>query len=181
MERGYYLNSLIQLRSLLDYFVSCRYFHYHPQYIIPYRKGQKCLIDGKERWLGTSQIYGYFSKDFYDRYYGAMLSCLSHGKVGSSIYRIDRTNPQEARVILVPEFNLRYSFSIINHIIPIVYGYFSNREIFFKGWIKALPVELEEECAVTMAWLIEYHKKQIANYPESKNWGHGINKVIGIS
>lgn len=180
MEQGHYLNAMIQLRSLLDYFVSCRYLYNHPQHVIPYRKKQKCMIGGEEKWLGTSQIYRYFSKDFYDRYYGDMLSSLSHGKVGPSIYRVDRSNPFGARVIMVPEFNLKHSFSIINHLIPIVYGYLSHREMFFKERLKKLPTDLEEECKSTMGWLIECHWKQAEQHPESKEWVEGINKLIGI-
>lgn len=147
---------------------------------MPYRKRQKCLIDGKEKWLGTSQIYGYFSEDFYDRYYGDMLSSLSHGKIGTEIYRIDR-NSEEANVILVPKFNLKHSFSIINHIVPIVYGYLSHWRILFEGWTKELSSELENECVVTISWLKGHHHKLKENYPESADWVEGINKIIGIS
>ena len=181
MEKGHYLNAMIQLRSLLDYFVSCRYFYNNPQHILPYRKGEKCLINGKEKWLGTSQIYGSFSEEFYGRYYGDMLSCLSHGKSGPEIYRIDRSNPREPRVILVPEFNLRYAFSIINHLVPIVYGYLSHWGILFEGWTKQLPAELEKELLETMAWLKKHHQQQEKNHPESAEWVQGINKIIGIS
>lgn len=180
MKKGHYLNAMIQLRSLLDYFVSCRYFHKNPQHIMPYRKGQKCLIKGKEIWLGTSQIYGYFSEDFYDRYYGDMLSCLSHGKVGPEIYRIGRSDPNESRVVLVPEFNLQHSFVIINHLIPIFYGYLVHWEVFFEGWMKSLPTELEKERIEEIAWLKKQHQKE-KHPPQSADWIEGIDKVIGIS
>lgn len=147
---------------------------------MPYRNGQKCLIDGKEKWLGTSQIYGCFSEDFYDHYYGDMLSCLNHGKV-TEPYRIDRSNPLEARIILVPEFNLRHSFSIINHLVPIVYGYLSHWGVFFEGWTNQLPSELEKERVETVAWLKKHHQQQKEKHPESAAWVEGINRVIGIT
>ncbi|MFI5342780.1 MAG: hypothetical protein ACHQUC_01020 [Chlamydiales bacterium] len=176
MERGYYLNAMIQLRSLLDYFVSCRYFHRHLQHIIPYRSGRKCLIDGKEKWLGPSEIYGFFSKDFYNHYYGDMLSSISHGKLGPAIYRFDRSNPLEERVIMMPEFNLRYAFSIINHLVPIVYGYLSHRLEFFNSRLKELPRELEREISEAVQWLKAQHEKQ-----ERNDWIEGINHIIGIA
>lgn len=180
MKRGNYLNAMIVLRSLLDYFVSCRYLYHHQQHVIPYRKKQKCLIDGKQKYLGTSHIYGYFSEDFYDRYYGDMLSSLSHGKVGPSLFRIDRSNPIESRVLIVPEFNLKHSFLIINHLIPILYGYLSNREIFFQELLKTLPYDLEKKCQVAITWLEENHRKQAVINPECKDWVEGINKIIGM-
>jgi hypothetical protein len=181
MERGHYLNAVIQLRSMLDFFVSCRYFHNNPQHLIPYKKSQKRQIEGKEIWLGPSQIYGYFSKDYYDRYYGDMLSCLSHGKIGTEIYRIDRSNPLEARVILVSEFNLIHSFTIINHLVPIMYGYLSHWEIFFENWTKPVPPELENERIDMVKWLKKLHQEQKEKFPGSTDWVDGINKIIGIT
>lgn len=181
MERGHYLNAMIQLRSLLDYFVSCRYLYKHPQHVAPYRSGQKCLVDGKEKWLGTNELYGYFSKNFYDCYYGDMLSCLNHGKGATEIFRIDRSNPQKARVILVPEFNLKYALSIINHLIAIAYGYLSHWELFFEGRTLPLPPELAKERSETIAWLKEQHQQQPQKYPESAAWVEGMSKIIGLS
>ena len=181
MEQGHYLNAMIQLRSLLDYFVSCRYLHKHPQHVIPYRSGQKCLIEGKKGWLRTSQIYKYFSESFYDSYYGDMLSCLSHGKVGLEIYRIDRSNSKEARVILVPEFNLRHSFSIINHLVPMIYGYLSHYLEFFDVRLKEIPLELNKERIMMADWLKDQHMKRSEKHPESNVWTEGMNCIIGIS
>jgi hypothetical protein len=165
---------------MLDYFVSCRYFYHNPSHLIPYRKQEKCLINGKEKWLGTSEIYGYFSKEFYEDYYGDLLSRISHGKLGPSIYRIDRSNPQGARVIMVPEFNLNHAFSIINHLIPIVFGYLSHYDAFFKDWKKDLPDEIQQECLSSIKWLKDQHRNNVKNNPQSMKWFNAINLVIGI-
>lgn len=134
----------------------------------------------KKKWLGTSEIYGFFSKDFYDRYYGDMLSTLSHGKGATEIFRIDRTNPQEERIILVPEFNHKYAFSIINHLIPIIYGYLSHWELFFEGRTLPLSSELAKERAETIAWLKEQLQQQPQKHPESTAWAEGIKKIISF-
>ncbi len=180
MEKGHYLNAMIQLRSVLDYFVSCRYFHNNLQHITPYRKEERCLIGGKKKWLGTSEIYGFFSKDFYDRYYGNMLSKLSHGKTGTAIYRIDLSNSQEPRIIMVPEFNLNHVALIINHIVPVIYGYLSHWEVLFEERRKQLPSELEEERIEAMGWLKSHFQKQKDTYPESVEWAEGMSKILGI-
>jgi hypothetical protein len=148
--------------------------------MISYRKGEKCLIGENEKWLKISHIYEFFSKDFFDRFYGAMLSKLSHGKAGVGIYRFDRSNPQDPRVIMVPEFNLNHVGLIINHIVPIIYGYLSHWEAFFEGRRKQLPSELENERIEAMGWLNRHFLKQKDANPESVEWEEGMSKILGI-
>ena len=180
MEKGNYLNAIIQLRSLLDYFVSCRYFDYNPSHLIPYSKQEKCLIKGKEKWLGTNEIYGFFSKDFYRDYYGNLLSVITHGKSELPLYRIDRSNLQSPRVIMAAEFNLKHAFFIINHLVPIIFGYLSHYGTFFEDWKKDLPEEIEQERLSSMKWLKDQHSNNLKNNPECRKWFNSINLVIGI-
>jgi hypothetical protein len=177
MERGYYLQAMTDLRSLLDYFVSCRFFDSHPQYITPYLSGEKCQINGKKDWIKTSDIYNFFSKKFYDRYWGKMLSVLSHRKLGTSPFRINRENPEKPYVILVPEFNLKYSLAVVNHLIPLFLGHFMHWELFFHGWIKELPGDLAQKRTDAIVWLKEQHLKSKG---VNEEWLEGMNQILGI-
>ncbi len=107
---------------------------------------KKSTIEGKESWIGTNRIYGAFSASFYKKYYGDMLSSLSHGKAGTGYYRFDRRDTNEPCLIIVPEFNLSHSFTIINHLIPVIYGYLVNREAFFEGRLLDEPISLKFRC-----------------------------------
>jgi hypothetical protein len=179
MKQGHYLNALIQLRSLLDYFVSCRYFHLHPEQIIPFMKGKKVQIGKKMVWLGTGYIYKFFSSEFYKKYYGDWLSCLSHGKGFESVYRVNRTET-DSNVIMVPTFNLKHAFSLINHIVPIFYGYMKHRETFFSERLLPLPVELQSSLDEWLDWSKKFHFEQAISHPASKEWVKQLNHVIGI-
>lgn len=180
MEKGHYLNALIQLRSLLDYFVSCRYFHLHPERIIPYMKREQCPIGKKNVWIGTSHIYKHFSEEYYKKYYGDWLSCFSHGKGTESLFRVNREE-SSSNVILVPTFDLKHAFSIINHIVPILYGYLKHREIFFQGRLMSLPLELKEMLDEWLEWLRKFHVEQVIRHPISREWVEQVNQVIGIA
>lgn len=164
IEKGYYAHAMIQLRTFLDGFVACRYFHHEPQQVIPYLRKDRCVIEGKKVWLAPTHIYGYFSRDFFDRFYGDMLTGLSVGKVDLEIQPI-------------PAFNLKQAFSIINYLLPIIYGYLVNIQEFFGI---RLPPDLDKECKEAIAWLKEQPKKQADRSAVSQEWLEGIRLLIGI-
>lgn len=179
LERGYYLNALIQLRSLLDYFVSCRFFYKNPQYVMPYMKGEKCL-NGNKGYIGTSHIYNEFSGYFYNQYYGTLFSNFAHGKGGEKMFRVNLLS-REAGIQLVPTFKIENAFMIINHLVPIIHGYLKHRETFFQGCLKPLTVDLQEKLSETLDWSLKHHLGQVVRHPASKEWMEAMNQVIGIS
>lgn len=81
---------------------------------------------------------------------------------------------------MVPEFNVQYAFSIINHLVPIVFGYLSHYDALFKDWKKDLPDEIEQERLTSMKWLKDQHSNNLKNNPQSLKWFNAINLVVGI-
>jgi hypothetical protein len=81
---------------------------------------------------------------------------------------------------MVPEFNLQHAFSIITHLIPIVFGYLSHYDTLFKDWKNDLPNEIEQERLSSMQWLKDQHSNNLKNNPQSLKWVNAINLVIGI-
>lgn len=177
MERGHYLDAMKLLRPLLDYFVSCRFFYSNPQYLMPFLEKKKSRINGTNDWIKTSHIYGHFSETFYKRFWGDLLSSLNHGKIGTNLYRVNRKDPHNPFVILMPEFNQMHALFIMNHFIPIIFGYLIHWESFFRGWLKKTPDEFSEKRREAICWLKEEHFKPKGI---NKEWLNEINKIVGF-
>lgn len=180
MGKGSYLPALVQVRSSLDAVVSCRYFHEHPKQLRPYQRKQRDLIDGKNKWLGSKEIYSSYSSVYYEKYYGDFLSSLTHGKSGPGSFRVQRTSRTEGRVIMVPEFDLRLAFSVINMLVPIIYAYLHHWPVFFKGRIIDLRPDLEAKRQTLEQWVVQYQCSQLKKHPKMKEFIRETNALIGL-
>lgn len=187
MVKGHYLNALIQARSLLDYFITCKYFHIKPEHAIPYKNREKCTIEGnkKPQWLSMSDMYKVTSTDhFFRQYWGNLLSGITHGKPGTIYFRTKSATSAEGTVVqemlVVPEFHLKNSFAVINILIPLIYGYLTYREVLFAGHLKDLPSELSEEIKETLKWIKNYQDELLKKNPEMEDWVKEINNLCNI-
>lgn len=165
IDRGHYLNAMIEIRALYDSFVTCRYLYCNQEHSIPYTKGEKLIKTNK--YLSSSDMYSYFSSDFAKKHYG-LLSIFSHGKFGSKIFRFDY-GAEATKIHLLPYFDKKYAGFIINHLYPLMYGIIRFRPIFFEHCLKPYSSALADEHREIIVFLEECVNSRDQLYP-SEEW-----------
>lgn len=169
-EKGYYLESMILYRHLLEVLIQMKYFQKYPE------KLKDHLLDKKR--VSFKAMFDEFSPGFYKTWYGELLSGFAHGKIPKSIFRFERPSPAEATTIMGCKFDIRHSTYVINNTLPLLFGYLNHFDPFFpKNNVKDKRT-IATKFLEAKKWLtlcIASHKK---SYPQSIDWYHHMEKFI---
>jgi len=95
---GYYLETLILARHLLEAFVRMKYFKKFPEKLEPH-------LNNKMR-ITYKTMFNEFSPEIYESWYGDQLSDAAHGVYFKEILQTDRSDNNNLKVINGPEFDI---------------------------------------------------------------------------
>lgn len=120
---GYYLESVIILRHIVEVFAQIRYFDKHRNQL-------------RDHWVRTKivhfkTIFEYLSPGYYKKFYGRQLSSLAHGGLGTSIFRFEYYSPTEGRTVMGSEYNEMLATYTFNQLISMLYGFLNYFPRFF--------------------------------------------------
>lgn len=173
--RGYYSEATIILRSILESLVQIKYLYSHKEKIKTVWTTNDISI-----WVMLKSIG--VSRDFYERFYGRLMSGVSHRKIAAEIFRVERRSAMEGHVTMIPELNLEYAAYVINNFIAFIFGYLTFFKILFPEGYQLLEQDPSfcKQYKESIDWLntnIQQHKKE---FPRSLEWRKEIDKIIAV-
>lgn len=136
---GYYLESFIIIRHIVEGFAKLRFFTDHRDQIISHFTA----TSHRDR-VSFKTMYDTIAPGYYQLHYGKILSGYSHGDLSAYFTRTEYTSPTTGRVIAGCEFNDTYSGLVINLILTFCYGHLNYLESFFPSILSKLPPEISE-------------------------------------
>jgi len=167
-EKGYYLESNILIRSILEGLLQIKYFYSHKNSLNDH------LLNRKR--ISFKTMFKELLPDLYDSYYNN-LSGFSHSKLITSIFRENRKSAEISEIIHGCKFNLKYSGSIISQTIGLAYAHLNFIDIFFPSFYSKIDTNLKIKIKY---YLSETRKKLIKNLnTQSKNefWERFFNFI----
>ncbi|NQT24297.1 hypothetical protein HQ585_02975 [candidate division KSB1 bacterium] len=134
---GYYLESFIIVRHIVEGFAKLRYFTENRNEITPHFTARK----HRDR-VSFKTMFDSVAPGYYHFHYGKLLSGYAHGDLNAYFTRTDYTSQTEGRVIAGCEFNDIYCGLIINLTLTFCYGHLNYLQEFFPSILDKLPKDL---------------------------------------
>ena len=151
LEKGYYLESALIVRNVLEVFVQLRYFNEHRE-----------KLNGhvmKKQKIRLKTMFNEFNPELYTKMYFA-LSDAAHGGFGSTVYRTTYKSATEGSTIMGSTYNDMFSNYILNQLIPLTYGIINYIPLFFRQYKDLVITKIESNRKSVLNEL-----KKIMNYP----------------
>jgi hypothetical protein len=183
---GFYLESLVVHRHLMEVLIQLRYFAHHrdkvkahfvpiefhgPQAPVP-----AALAAGlpRRQTVQFRQMFDFFAPGFYENDY-RMASELSHGGIGTRLLR----NDQSGAAMLGCQFNEQHAALVSNEATALLYGFLSSFPEAFPTW--TAPTEAKPTYDQALNVLDEILRSQWNGFPESRDWLTRIALLTGWS
>lgn len=167
--KGYYLESNIIMRSILEGLLQIKYFFENKNLL-------KNHILNKKR-ISIKTMFNVFLPNQYDRYYGRLLSGFAHSGLITSIFREDRQSPESSEIIHGCKFNPTYSSFAMNHTISLAYGYLNFIDIFFPSFNTQIDDDLKKHIESFLTETNQKLKKNIEAENDNKFWKSFYNFI----
>lgn len=167
VQKGFYLESNIIYRHLLEVLIQLKYFYKYPELLTGY-------LSRSQRVTFTKMFNEFTASKLYTDQYG-LLSSIAHGTVAAAMFRFESTTGPR-RTSIGCEFNQEYSSAIITQLTALLLGYYKHFEVFFpQNTLNNKDLCLFNEAVEWMELHIEDHKR--AN-PGSFNLYDDMEKII---
>jgi hypothetical protein len=124
-EKGYYLESIVLLRHIVEGFIQLRYFFKYKDKIKTHFEASR----SRDR-IQFKTMFDEFAMGFYEIMYGKFYSRFAHSHFVSSIFRANFT-PERGELIYGCEYNDQHANLIINQLTTFCYAYLNYIEVFF--------------------------------------------------
>lgn len=165
-RRGYYLESLVLCRHLLEALLQTSYFQARPQ-------------DLEAHWTSKKrvqfrQMFDLIAPDAYKGFY-TLLSDYAHGGITKNIVRFDR---EAGRIVVGCEFNEELASHVMNVLTILVYGFLHRYYEFIPG-PEALPTAISNQRMESLSWLEKSMSQHAEQFPRSRAWHKAIAPLIG--
>lgn len=167
---GYYLESVIVLRHIIEVFAQIRYFDKHRSELEDHWKRTKIVR--------FKAIFDSLSPGYYEKFYGRQLSSLAHGGLGTSMFRFECYSPTESRTVMGSEYNEMLATYILIQIIAMLYGFLSYFPKFFPQFDLIADSDTKDARQDAMQWLEKCMNSHKTEYPKSHAWFQHIDKII---
>jgi len=165
IEKGYYLESAILVRHILEVFVQLRFFNKYKEKLNEYVL--------KKRKITLKTMFDEFNPNLYTKMY-YLLCEAAHGGFGSTVYRTTYKSASAGSTIMGSEYNEAFSNYILNQLVPLTYGTLNFIPVFFRHYKDLVPqkIEFNRESALNEL------KKMMNSQPKFENILKDINPLI---
>ena len=165
IERGFYLESAVIVRNILEVFVQLRYFNKY--------RGKLNEYVLKKKKIPLKTMFDEFNTELYSKMY-FLLCEAAHGNFGSSIFRTNYKSANEGTTIMGSIYNEVFSNYILNQLIPLTYGILNFIPVFFKQYKGLVPSNIESNRELCTSKL----KKLMNSDPKSEKFLADIRPLI---
>ncbi len=172
-QKGYYLECCILLRHLVEIFIQIKYFNKFPEKLLNH-----LIASSRKNRISFVVMFNEFDKNFYNYYYGNILSNMSHGGILSSYSRIKRSTPNDEKIIRWNEYIAPDASFVINQLLIFLYGYIQIFSIIFKNNTKDLKSSVPVLEDNIKSSLEKWWKDYKINYPKYNHWTECIDNII---
>jgi uncharacterized protein DUF5677 len=165
-SRGYYLESQILDRSLIEILVKLRYFHKHPDKLV----GFQSIAAKRKNGITWKEMFDEVLPGYYVDEYGWSMSYVAHGGVGANVYRTERDaagNGFGDAGVCYKEF---WAGASINQKTVFMLGFLRTYRNIFPEAIGLLSSELRSELSAVEDFLERCVKEHIASKGGSNDW-----------
>jgi hypothetical protein len=170
-KRGYYLESSILLRNLLEVLVQLRYFHRHPDRLEAHLHPERASVRFADMFEDVAPGY-------YRKYYGQLLSAFAHGKGGQLYFRYDHADPNNRRIRMGCEYDRDHMSWVINQLGPLLFGFLSFFPIFFPANTVASDDTISYDLADAIRWLESGMRVHRTGFSQSEPWYQVLDRLI---
>jgi len=164
-NRGYYLESQILDRSLIEILAKVRYFHKHPDKL----PGFQSLANKKKNRTTWKEIFNEVLPGYYDEYSWS-LSYVAHGGVGANVYRMEKDTAGNRFVSTGLSYKEFWASASANQKNVFMLGYLRTYRKIFPEAIGLLSPALRAELLDVEDFLERCVKEHIAGKSGSNDW-----------
>lgn len=172
---GYYMETIILIRNLVEVLVQMRYFYRHKDKIDGHKQGVKKIK--------FSVMFDDIAPGFYKRWYGDQLSAVAHGGPIKNLFRYQRKDGHiQTQVVMGCQYDELFAGVFTNYSTALFYAYL-NQYFQFNPSAAADAGRYPEifqgfgEILGTLKNTIDAHKRQ---FPDSDEWYQGLDPLIGF-
>ncbi|TGK12949.1 hypothetical protein [Leptospira stimsonii] len=158
INKGYYLESQMNIRNLYEAFIKIRYFLIYPE------KAGDHLFEGKNKKVSFKVMFNCFSEtkdEFYNRFYGNLLSEFSHSGIGEMAFTLDENSLISKSYNTYSEKELHYSLNLLQ---TILIGFQNFTNYFFQKEQLEMSSELIDFNCKIKNYFEEWAKFQVNEY-----------------
>lgn len=171
-EKGYYLESFILFRNLLEMFIQLRYFQKYPEKTQGHMN--QALPENKKHRIAFITMFNEFAPGFYKDVYGPVLSGFAHGTTPGLIFRVESSS--NLTVVMGNVFDDYKATFALNHILVLLFGYLNLFEFFFPK--NALSKESLPALDASKTWLEHSMASHQKVNPNANSFYEHFNKII---
>lgn len=165
LKKGFYLESALLVRHILEVFVQLRFFSKYKERVNNY-------VLKKEK-ITLKTMFNEFNPELYSTMYWG-LSEAAHGGFGSTVYRTKYKSSSDGVVMMGSIYDELFSNYLLNQLIPLIYGIVNFIPIFFKQYLNLVPQIIESNRASVLKVL----KEMMNTPPKSEEFLKDIKPLI---
>lgn len=176
-SRGYYLESVLIVRHLLETLVQIRHFQKHPDQLKPHLTSMTSA--GRVQF---KTMFEELSPGYYAKHYGQLLSNIAHGGIGMGVFsEYEQPKEEGSTAVMVPplgcQFAQRASGFIVNHLLVLLYGHLKCFATTFPEYLKLVDQPTEERRQLGIKALSEWREGHKAAFPRAVEW-HEMSELL---
>jgi len=170
VHKGYYLESMIIIRTLFEMFIKLRYFFKYKEKCLAYTQG---LLK-----VHYKVMFEEFAPGLYAILYSKLLSEFSHGGFSIGIFHNKIIPPNMVERIEGCFYNESLSNIPINSSMQLFYAYLNYLPILFSKYKVTVPHDINQKRLDNLRWLDNRMDDQMINHPKVKDFYNLLNPLI---
>jgi hypothetical protein len=175
-NRGYYLESQILDRTLIEVLVKLRYFHKHPDKLTEFQS----IAARKKNKITWKEMFDQVLPGYYVDEYCWSLSYVAHGGVGANVYRTERDPAGNGFADLGVSYKEFWASASTNQKAVFMLGYLRTYKKIFPESIDLLSPELHAEVFAVEDYLERCVKEHIAGKGRLNDWHRAVDPIWNV-
>lgn len=175
-NRGYYLESQILDRALIELLVKLRYFHKHPDEM----EGFQSIATKKKATITWKKMFEEVLPGYYADEYSWSLSYVAHGGVGANAYRMEKDHAGNRSADLGVSYKELWAGASINQKTAFMLGYLRTYLKIFPEVVDSLNPGLRAELSAVEDFLERSLKEHIALKGGPNEWHQSVDGIWNV-
>lgn len=174
---GYYAESAVFIRAMLEAFVQLRYFNAHAGSLVPHLSSKT-----RKDQVSFFTMFQAFAAGYYDDHYRVLCS-IAHSGAGLSVLSgMEEMNDGSGRMLppIGCKFDSDVSSYIVNHTMMLLAGYMTCFPIWFPDYAALVDEETEQRRNAAVDSFREWRAGLRANHPNTASWIERSEQLMNL-